>query len=110
MDELAPLATMNCEADAYFMRQALAEAMEARQRAEVPVGALIVKDGLPVNATVDRVKNSTRCCTGVINVSIARDTHDCTDTVAHGSDMSVLHGVEGSGFQFRQGLCVGRGG
>ena len=46
MDELNPLATANRETDVYFMRQALAEAMEAGQRAEVPVGALIVKDGL----------------------------------------------------------------
>ena len=56
MDELDPLATTNCEADAYFMRQALAEAMEARQRAEVPVGALIVKDGLIIGRSANDIE------------------------------------------------------
>ena len=35
-------------ADAHWMRQALAEAMRARAEEEVPVGALIVRDGLVI--------------------------------------------------------------
>ncbi len=35
-------------ADAHWMRQALAEAMRAREEEEVPVGALIVRDGLVI--------------------------------------------------------------
>jgi tRNA(adenine34) deaminase len=48
MDDSNPLATADFETDAYWMRQALAEAVEARERGEVPVGALIVKDGLVI--------------------------------------------------------------
>ena len=56
MDELNPLATANRETDVYFMRQALAEAMEAGQRAEVPVGALIVKDGLIIGRGANEIE------------------------------------------------------
>ena len=47
MDASNPPVTVDF-ADAHWMRQALAEAMRARAEEEVPVGALIVRDGLVI--------------------------------------------------------------
>ena len=61
MDASNPPVTVDF-ADAHWMRQALAEAMRARAEEEVPVGALIVRDGFVIgrgaNAT-ERLQDPT---------------------------------------------------
>lgn len=52
-----PSETGLATADAYWMGQALALAKNARREGEVPVGALIVRDGL----VVGRGRNATEC-------------------------------------------------
>ena len=48
MDASSPAPAAGSDIDAYWMRQALTQAAQARSQEEVPVGALIVRDGLVI--------------------------------------------------------------
>jgi tRNA(adenine34) deaminase len=56
MDESSLPTTVGSKADAYWMRQALAEAREACKQEEVPVGALIVQDGLIIGRGTNAIE------------------------------------------------------
>lgn len=50
------------EEDEYFMRQAIALAIEAAERDEVPVGAIVVKDG-KIISSASNTREESKCAT-----------------------------------------------